>query len=197
MFCRSSRRPRRGAASSSGPGRVKPQHVVDESLLVWIIRDRDKAGCLHASVARFVVLLHTTDERLDPITATEQSPDRGKRRCTDASTTPRRCDHQRERGGAVLIDLRVDECHGLSIESRDPAGTVAHRAAAMLMRWVGDQTQKVLRPFASSEPANGLGIVEPRSDRAQEVGGERAELYRPHALRRASASAVVGAHFTF
>ena len=131
------------------------------------------------------------------MTATEQSLDRGKRRCADASTTLRRRNHQRERSGAVLIDLGVDECHGLAIENRDPAGALAHGATTVLLGWLSEQTQKVLRPLPSSEPASGFGIVEPRSDRTEEVGGERAELDQPHVLRRASAWAVVGAHFTF
>jgi hypothetical protein len=143
------------------------------------------------------VLLHAADERFDPVTASEQVPDRGERRGTDAATALPGCHHQRDRRRAVHVDLGVDECHGLPVERGDPAGALAHTAAPMFAWWIGDQAEQILRPVASSQPASGLGIVEPRSDRTEHVRGEWPELDRRHALRRASASAVVGAHFTF
>jgi hypothetical protein len=118
-------------------------------------------------------------------------------RRADAATALRGSHHQRDRRGAIHVDLRVDECHRLASHCGDPAGPLAHGAATMLPRWIGDQTGEILRPVASSQPAKGLGIVEPRSDRTQQVRGEWPELDRRHPLRRASASAVVGAHFTF
>jgi hypothetical protein len=84
------------------------------------------------------VLLHTADQSVDPVTAGQQPPDRGKRRRADAATALRRCHHQRDRRGVVHVNLGVDECHGLAIERHDPAGALAHAAASMFARWIGD-----------------------------------------------------------